>query len=64
MNINDILNKKYEVCKNPPKEIEWEIYKTEVMEEYRELLETKGDSEKEFQLFFEKIHLSSLEHWN
>lgn len=54
MNINDILNKKYEVCKNPPKEIEWEIYKTEVMEEYRELLETKGDSEKEFQLFFEK----------
>ncbi len=48
------FNKHYEIKKDAPKEIEWEKYRTESIEEYHALLSTCGDCEKEFQDFLEK----------
>lgn len=48
------FEKKYKVCENAPKEVEWGKYYSEIMEEYKKLLENYSDSEKVFQEFFEK----------
>jgi len=50
----EILKKNYKIDNNAPKEIEWEKYYSESMEEYNILLQTQGEPEKTFQQFFEK----------
>ena len=49
-----MFNKKYEVIKDAPKEIEWKEYERASLEEYQRLLKNSSDDEKIFQKFFER----------
>lgn len=50
----NFFEKNYEIVENAPKEMTWENYYSKAMQKYSCLLEESGDSEKEFQEFFEK----------
>lgn len=49
-----LLEKQYEVIKDGPKEINWDDYYDQIVNDYEKLLMEKGDSEQEFQSFFEQ----------
>jgi len=49
-----MFNKKYEIVKDAPKEIDWKEYERISSEEYDGLLDSNSDDEQIFQKFFER----------
>lgn len=52
--MNSIFERNYKIIENAPATIEWSKYYSQVMDEYQNLLEKSCDSEKSFQVFFER----------
>lgn len=48
------FNKKYQVMKNAPKQLDWEEYCNKSLMEYQSILENYSDDESVFQKFFEE----------
>ncbi|PEP90534.1 hypothetical protein COE95_13145 [Bacillus toyonensis] len=48
------FKKPYELIDNAPKALDWDVYESVVIEEYKELLKQKGHEESVFQEFFER----------
>lgn len=49
-----IFEKKYEIVKGGPEAVDWDVYESETLKAYRELLTRQTDDEAIFQEFFEK----------
>ena len=57
------FEKKYKVCENAPKEVEWEKYYSEIMEEYKNYWKIIVILKKYFRSFLKRTHHLYREHW-